>query len=115
MRPAPQNPARVKRLDIYRLPGIDPLTAGVLRHSGHATVSDLARVEDVDRLALVTQVERERLALLRKAAQDMEIEAELFGDAPQDAETAEDAQERRRLARDAGAFDGFLKAAKRKA
>ena len=106
----------MKRLDIYRLPGIDPVTAGVLRHSGHATVSDLARVEDLQKLAQVTQLETERLALLRKAAQDMEIEAELFEDPFADATAiAEDAQERRHLAKSAGAFDGFLRAAKRKA
>lgn len=108
----------MKRLDIYRLPGIDPVTAGVLRHSGHPTVSDLARVQDVEKLALVTQVEAERLALLRKAAQDMELETEIFGDAAipdaQDEEAPEDARERRHLATEAGAFSGFLKAARRK-
>jgi hypothetical protein len=100
----------VKRLDIYRLPGIDPVTAGVLRHAGHPTVSDLARVDDVRALAAVTELEAERLGILRKAAQDMELEMEIFGE-PGD---AEEAQERRQATRQAHAFDGFLKAARRK-
>lgn len=102
----------MKRLDIYRLPGIDPVTAGVLRHAGHATISDLARVEDVGALAQVTEVDAERLALLRKAAQDMELEAEIFGDSPE--ALAEEAAQRRHLSAKAHAFDGFLKAARRK-
>ncbi len=101
----------MKRLDIYRLPGIDPTTAGILRHAGHATVGDLARVEDVQALARVTEVDAARLALLRKAAQDLEVEVELFGD-PEEA--AADARERRHLTRQASAFDGFLKAARKK-
>ena len=97
----------MKRVDIYRLPGIDPVTAGLLRHSGHATVSDLAGVEDVQGLARVTHVEAERLAQLRKAARDMELESEIFGD-PEEARALPGSEA------DAGPFAGFLKAAARR-
>lgn len=90
----------MKRLDIYRLPGIDPLTAGLLRHAGLPTVADLARVEDVPRLAEVVHVEPERLVRLRDAARDLELEWELFGEPEEEAAPP----------KAAGAFEGFRRA-----